>query len=194
MAATHQRVLRIKLDLSKIEHVLDLQTWRGNETRFELGLFKDGKVVDTSGIESVNCKIRSGRLSEVILADKTVVLSDTELTSVAWASAESASAEMSFTNSEMNLELAGRECAKFYIVFTAVGVGGGEQTLAAGEIKFLEDNNGAGDPPAENPGAALTLGQADARYLQDVDVLAVVEGEYGDPGADFVRIFEAGLN
>jgi hypothetical protein len=37
-------------------------------------------------------------------------------------------------------------------------------TLAGGSLILHEDNNAAADPPPENPGTAITLEQADARY------------------------------
>jgi len=161
------RTIRQKLDIES-DSPLDLSAWRNNSTIFEIAVYQGTSVADISDVESINLKIRPSRVSETILADQTDSVFDETLTNATWLDGTKQHASFTFTNSEMNLDLDSHYEAEFWIVFTAILDGGEERTLATGTITFKEDNNGAGDPPEENAGTAITLEQADARYLQSI--------------------------
>jgi len=158
------RTIRQKLDIDS-DTPLDFSAWRNNSTIFEIAVYQGTSVADISDVESINLKIRPSRVSETILADQTDSVFDETLTNATWLDGTKQHASFTFTNSEMNLDLDSQYEAEFWIVFTAILDGGEERTLATGTITFKEDNNGAGDPPEENLGTAITLEQADARYL-----------------------------
>jgi len=162
------RTIRQKLDIDS-DTPLDLSAWRNNSTVFQIAVYQGSTVADISDVESINLKIRPSRVSETILADQTDTVFDETLTNATWLDGTKQHASFTFDNSEMNLDLDDQYEAEFWIVFTAILDGGEERTLATGTITFKEDNNGAGDPPAENPGTAITIDQADARYPQLTD-------------------------
>jgi hypothetical protein len=110
----------------------------------------------------------AGRLSAVVLADKTITSFDDTLASSTWTDASKQHGVFDFTNAEMNLAVEGSG-SEFWIVFTAILSSGEERTLQAGNLMIYEDNNEAADPVPENTGTALTLEQGDARYINEED-------------------------
>ncbi len=144
-----------------------VETVRGNATAFQTTVFDAaGAIHDLSGVQSLNLKVRaSQQFGSAILADKTLAAEELDLTVTqeTWADGTKQHAEFSFSNAEMNLD-PGDNRATWWLVITAMMTGGEEVTLCAGPVIWHEDNNAPGDPPPENPGTAITLEQADARY------------------------------
>jgi hypothetical protein len=144
------------------------ETVRGNATRFEFGFFSAvGVLYDLSDVESVNLKLLPGQTIIGTLADQTLAAEDLDLTldTESWADGSKAHAAFEFTNAEMNIDPQGVR-RSLWLVVTAIMTSGSEVTLAAGNFFIHEDNNAAADPPPENPGTAITLEQADARYTR----------------------------
>ena len=141
-----------------------IETVRGNATRMEFGLFDQaGAVLDLADVQSLNLKIQPGRDIAGPLADQTITEFDLTLDEATWNDGSKQHAVFEFSNSQMNLQTGG-ESRGFWLVITAILTGGEEVTIYGGAFVIHEDNNAAGDPPPENPGTALTLEQADARY------------------------------
>lgn len=143
------------------------ETVRGNATRFEFGFFRaNGAAYDLSNVDSLSMRLMASQTVATILADKTLDLADLDLTLTAetWADGTKQHAVFEFSNAEMNIDPSG-ERRTVWLVVTAILDNGSELTLGGSKFFIHEDNNGAADPPPENPGTAITLEEADARYL-----------------------------
>ena len=163
--AIGERIIRAKLDLSLApSSLLRFETWQANATTFQIGVFSGTTVESVSDVQSINCRVMAGRLSAVVLADKTITSFDDTLASSTWTDASKQHGVFDFKNAEMNLAVEGSG-SEFWIVFTAILSSGEERTLQAGNLMIYEDNNEAADPVPENTGTALTLEQGDARYM-----------------------------
>lgn len=145
-----------------------IESARGNATKFQFGFFDTAdEPLDLSEVDSLNLKIQPAQTpGGSVLADKTLAAEDLDLamTAETWADGTAQHAEFSLTNAEMNIDPQGPK-RTVWAVITAIMAGGEEVTLGAGAFVIHEDNNTAADPPPENPGTAITLEQADARYL-----------------------------
>ncbi len=140
---------------------------RANATRFEFGFFTAAGVAHSlTNVESLNLRIMPSQTDETeVLADQTVTSIDNTMAANTWADGSKQHAVFTFTNAEMNLEVGASSPKSLWLVVTAIMDDGTEYTFAGGVFLLHEDNNAAADPPPENPGTAITLEQADARYL-----------------------------
>lgn len=189
MALTNRQV-RVKVNLAKAfpDPLVDFhsgqpaESVRGNATRFEFGFFKTADVVASlTNVESLNLRLMASQTDDTILADKTILLADLDLTMTAetWLDETKEHAVFELDNAEMNLDTQGKR-RTLWLVVTAILDSGSELTLAGGDFFLHEDNNEAADPPPENPGVALTVEQGDARYLQI--------GEEANPNSGFKTV------
>ena len=155
------------------------ETVRGNATRFEFGFFtRQGAIYNLSLVESVTLKIQPSRLVNAALAEKTLAAEDLDLTLDAgsWADGSKAHAAFEFTNAEMNIDPVTVRKTYWFVV-TAILSSGTKVTLSGGNFFIHEGNDAPGDPPPENLGTAITMEQADARYLSN--------GVGNDPNSGF---------
>ena len=75
--AIGERIIRSKLDLSLApSSLLRFETWEGNATTFQIGVFSGTAVESVSDVQSVNCRVMASRLSAVALADQTIAEHD----------------------------------------------------------------------------------------------------------------------
>ena len=162
----------ITTPLTDFYHRQNIETVQGNSTRFEFGfLTQEGEIYDMSNVESLNLKLLPSQTEAGALADQTLAAADLDLTVNAetWADGSKQHAVFAFTNGEMNLPTGTTARKVLWLVVTAILTDGSENTLAAGNLVLHEDNNATSDPPPENPGTAITLEQADARYAALAD-------------------------
>lgn len=145
---------------------------RGNATRFEFGFFgTDGEPMDLSGVQSLNLKIQPSQTKDGVLADKTVTDIGTIADLADWNGGSACHAAFEFSGAEMNIPVP-QSPRELWLAVSAIFTEGGKRTLTGGQILLHEDNTGSNATPPENPGAYLTLEQADARYPQPVAPLA----------------------
>lgn len=171
MGEVQKRTLRVKLDTSlELFTALALQTWRGNALDLEIGINDADGVASISNISSVNVKVQTSQTNNTTLMDSTVAAADMDstLTAATWENGTKQHATFSFTNAQTNLTLGDGE-KDFWIVFTALLTGGETVTLGAGFLTVHEDNDTTAGDPDVNPGTAITLEQADARYYKEDD-------------------------
>jgi hypothetical protein len=141
-----------------------IETVRGNFTRFEFGFFNvAGVALDLSDIESLNLKLQPSQTVAGLLADQTITVLDNTLTAETWADGSKQHAVFEFSNAEMNIDPQG-EVRQLWCVLTGITTTGREITPIGSSMLLHEDNNGTADPAPENPGTAITMEQADARY------------------------------
>lgn len=166
-----------------------IETARGNATAIQLGFFsaRTNDVLDMEDVESLTLLIQPSQTENDPLASKTLELADLDLTMDAetWADGTKQHAEFSFTNAEMNINPSGTK-KTFWLVVTALMMDGTKVTLAAGSFIVHEDNDAAADPPPENPGTAITLEEADARYVRGRCILR--ETDEGPPTLPLIRV------
>jgi hypothetical protein len=153
-----------------------IESVRGNATTFQFSFFTqpDDVICDLSSVESLNLKIQPQQTpSGVTLADKSIAAGDLDLTTTAmsWASGAKCQAEFHLSNAEMNLNPEGSKKV-LWLVITAILTDGNEVTLAGGNFILHEDNNATAGSPPVNPGAGITLEQADARYANGLSLSA----------------------
>lgn len=143
----------------------NIETVRGNATRFEFGFFDfSGVAMDLSSVESLNLKIQPDQVTPGVLADKTISVLDLTMDAESWADGTKEHALFELSNAEMNID-PDTTSRPLWLVVTAITTAGDEVTLCGGTLLLKEDNNGTADPPPEFPGTSITLEQADARYL-----------------------------
>lgn len=166
-----------------------IETARGNATSIQLGFFsaRTNEVLDLSDVESLTLLIQPSQTENDPLASKTLAAAALDLTLAAetWADGTKQHAEFSFTNAEMNINPSGSK-KTFWLVVTALMDDGTKVTLAAGSFILHEDNDAAADPPPENPGTAITVEEADARYQQGLCLLRTANE--GPPTNPLIRV------
>lgn len=143
-----------------------IESVKGNATRFEFGFLNlAGEIYDLSNVQTLNLKIKTSQTVNTSLADQTLAAEDLDLTTTleTWKDGTQQHAVFVLSNAEMNLPVSATK-AVLWLVVTAILADGSEFTLTGGNITLHQDNNDAADPAPENPGTALTIDQADARY------------------------------
>jgi hypothetical protein len=147
------------------------QTWRGNVLRVDAGLFAglanflvttDDQIIDltASGLQSLTLEVTASLDSAASrLMAKTVSSFDNTLTSAAWNAGTAQHAIFLFSETETNIA-----AGKYFLILSGI-TAAGPFTFGVTELTVLEDGTPGdiADPP-ENPGSAISLEQADARY------------------------------
>lgn len=167
MAELGTRTIRVKLDTSvALPSNLDIASWRGNALDLEVGIFDTSSTVASiTNVTSVNVKVQASQTDNTTLMDSTVAFAsmDAALTAETWSDGTAQHATFAFTNAQANLTITD-SLHKYWIVFTALLSSGDTVTLAAGDFTLHEDNDTTAGDPDVNPGTAITLEEADARY------------------------------
>jgi hypothetical protein len=144
-----------------------IESVRGNATIFQFGFFDHlSAVYDLSEVESLTLKIQPSQTpggSTLVSQTLAAAALDLTLDATTWGNETKQHAVFSFTNAQMNFTI-GATRKSFWLVITAILTDGKEVTLAGGDFILHEDNNATAGVPDENPGTAITLEQADARY------------------------------
>ncbi len=169
--------IRLRADARSRQPLLDFYTnatpqgWVRAATQFEIALASGGGLVDVTNlasvtIEAVPCANKDGaRVFSKTLAGSAL---DPGLTEATWAEGSRQHALFVLTSAEMNVALpSGADRADFWLVVTAITTAGDPLVCGTGRLVLADDGtfNNAPPPPA-NPGAGITIDQADARYLR----------------------------
>lgn len=149
------------------------QTWRGNVLRVDVGLFAglanflvttDDQVIDlvASGLQSLTLEVKAALdPAAARLMAKTVASFDNSLTAAAWNAGTGQHCTFLFSETETNIA-----AGQYFLIITGI-TSDGPFTFGVTELSVLEDGSpGNAENPAANPGSAISLEQADARYAQ----------------------------
>ena len=162
------------------------QGWVGAATQFEVALARAGTLVDVSNLASVTIEAspdtaRDG--ARVFARTLPGSALDPTLTEATWADGSQQHALFVFSSAEMNVALDGAERAEFWLVVTALTNAGDPLVCGAGRFTLVDDGAfTSAPPPPANPGAGVTIAQADARYVQPAGVLNFAPGITGASG------------
>ncbi len=168
------------------------QGWVRAATQFEVALARGGVLVDVGNLSSVTLEAspetnRDGaRVFSRTLAGSAL---DASLTEATWADGSKQHALFTFSSAEMNVALGGEARADFWLVVTALTTVGDPLVCGAGKFTLVDDGAfAAAPPPPANPGAGITVAQADTRYAQAAGVLNFAPGITGTTGGDGVHL------
>jgi hypothetical protein len=147
------------------------QIWRGNVLRVDAGLFAglanfllttDDQIIDltASGLGSLTLEVKATLdTTAPNLMAKTVSVFDDSLTAAGWNAGTAQHATFLFSDSETNIA-----AGKKFLVLSGI-TGAGPFTYGVTEFTVLEDGTPSDAPdPETNPGSAISLEEADARY------------------------------
>ncbi len=184
--------IRLRTDERRRSPLLDAftnatpQGWVKSATQFEVALARGGALVDVSNLSSVTLEAspadgRDGaRVFSRTLAGSAL---DGSLTEATWADGSKQHALFVFSSGEMNVALNGADRADFWLVVTALTNAGDPLVCGAGRLTMADDGAFASaPPPPANPGAGMTIAQADVRYAQTTGVLNFASGVTGTSG------------
>jgi len=149
--------------------------WRANDLQWAFGLFdtpSDPSVI--SSVSSATLQARLGGATGSVVIHKTSS-SLTQLADLAAWTGGGATVTFTLSDAETNVALGGKDRAILWISLTILTNDGKERTVAAGPVYMFETGAAAASPPPEYPGAALTLDQADGRYLKIADEISDVD-------------------
>lgn len=144
------------------------QGWVRAATQFEIALASNGDLVDVSNLSSVTLEAApfDDKDGPRVLS-RTLPLSalDAGLTEATWADGSRQHALFVFSSGEMNVALSGADHADFWLVVTALTAAGDPIVCGTGKLILADDGTfNAAPPPPANPGAGITVTQADLRY------------------------------
>lgn len=146
---------------------LTLDFYRAIPLSIEVAVFDAAGIASLTGVTSITLMVKATRegTDAAALMSKTVS-SFTSCTAPQWIAGTNEQAAFEFTAAECNLDLSGGSKAAFWLVFKGLLSTGDEVILGTGRATCYEANaTAAGDPP-ENPNPAISLGDADARYVR----------------------------
>ncbi len=162
------------------------QGWVAAATQFEVALARGGALVDVSNLASVTLQASpEGERDGARVFSRTLAGSalDASLNEATWADGSMQHALFVFSSAEMNIALGGADRADFWLVVTALTTAGDPLVCGAGRLTMVDDGAFASAlPPPSNPGAGLTLAQADLRYAPQAAVLHFAPGITGTNG------------
>jgi hypothetical protein len=144
------------------------QGWSAASTQFEVAFASRGTLVDVTNLSSVRLdgvayNNRDGaRLFSQTLPGSSL---NNTLTLDTWEDGSQQHALFVFDQSAMNIVPSGAQTLQVWLIITALTVSGDQLVCGAGMMTFNDDGAfaSAASPPA-NAGAAISLGDADARY------------------------------
>lgn len=150
---------------------LQVRIHRGKTYRFEIGIFDKEVWQETiSQFASVNLQVRATRTSAAII-DVTVVVSATTVAESAWDSKTDQHVVLTLTGAQTNaLTVPSPFETTFWLALSATTTGGEVVTLAAGDMKGIEDG-------AQYSGSTPVSG--DPAYLTAAQTIAAIESAVG---------------
>lgn len=171
-------LLRLLPDAANRAHFVDSLTtqtpviWRGNYQRWDVALAcglqnnvltSDDQLIDLTGsaLQSLTVEVKQtlDPAADRLMAQTVTVFDDT-LTAAGWNAQTNQHATFLFSDSEANLTP-----GTYYLILSGIITGAGPYTFGVTEFTVQEDGTpGNTDDPAPNPGSAISLEQADARY------------------------------
>ena len=172
----HRQGIRLRADERSRQPLLDAYTnatpqgWVRAATQFEVALASGGALVDVANLSSVTLAAAPyGDRGGARAFSRTLAGSDLDntLTEAAWADGSAQHALFAFSNAEMNLPLGGADAADFWLVVTALTQAGDGIVCGTGRLTVRDDGAFTDTPPPPaNPGAGITVDQADVRYAR----------------------------
>jgi hypothetical protein len=171
-----QRRVRIAVDVASFRGPRDVLTggtptnWKGNTARYEVGFFfglnggaptAANQVVDAGDYESLTMEVKASPEATENLMAKTVAHDGfSTLAYTTWNDRTAQHVAFEFSATEANIAV-----GKHHLVFSGITSDGNVVTLGVGTLIVKEDGTPLdAEDPAPNPGSAISLEQADARY------------------------------
>lgn len=179
---------RQKLDYTKTpDYDLDISIWRSGAVNIDIGVFAGESVASLSGVTSVTMRVKENRYSTANLISKTVAAASFGSPDApTWLNGTAQHARFELSSSDTNIDTVEQTGKReLHVVFTALNGDGNTIPLGAGMITILDDNDSTASDPSENPDAAMSPAQADARYLR---WYSAVTGLTGSTAADLDSI------
>ncbi|GAA5137367.1 hypothetical protein GCM10023213_13940 [Prosthecobacter algae] len=167
MATIHTQRLKCDRNARFSQASLTAEMWRGRATVFKLGLFEGDAIASIEGITSVTLRVKESRsvgAADLMVATVAAVDLD-QITGAQWLAKTGQTADIEFTNAQCNLSITG-DSAKYWMVVEALLATGGRIIFGAGFLTVFESAADAVGDPDANPGAPITLEEADARYVR----------------------------
>lgn len=169
--------LRLKLTQPSVSQTpVALSAWRGNATDIDVAIYDDAGVAEISDVQSITLRVKADRLIETSLIEQVVSAFDATLDDATWLDGTKQHLTYELSNEDMMRDLSGTTSNTFWIVFLAILTDGSELTLGAGNLTIHEDNSEASPLTPSTASTAISLEQADARYIN------VGEGGSGGDG------------
>lgn len=155
--------IRLRCDGERYSSAIDVATgntpahWVGTNLRVELAAFYLAQLVDVSLYSSITVEVRNTSRTGDILMSKTTGTLNNALAESEWDAGTAQHAVLQFSAAETKLSLAGLS-KEFWLVVSAVGVGGEQVTLGACKFTMHEDGHDASLPVAPVVGGNLVTG------------------------------------
>ncbi|MDR1233372.1 MAG: hypothetical protein LBJ75_03915, partial [Puniceicoccales bacterium] len=169
-------IVRIKADTSSFNNPIDVlrgeipQFWRGNDIRFEIGIFDGENVLSVSNYASISLAIRKltddGKVpsaSTPALMQKVCTSFDDTLTSETWGNGTKQHAAIPFSSGESNV-VAGDHWLSIWA--TTSDTTPKIITLCAGIVRILEVGGGNFSTPPDPIKIYYTSNECDDRFIQ----------------------------
>lgn len=152
----------------------------------DIAVFNKGVLDDLANLTGIIFRAMASRHASTNLIYSLQSTLDTSVTIADWLDGLDEHATISLSAADMNVAMTSATATNrtLYCVVEATRASGGNIPLGEGHITLLKTGATA-DPPGENPGAAITEEEADARYLR---------GYISDGGGAFVIQDEDGVD
>lgn len=157
---------RLKLDTraTRDRAAFSATLWRASAVALELGFFEGGAVLDLTGVTSITLRVRSARLAEAVLLEKTVAAAAfTSCTVPQWTAGTHEHVRLELTSAETNITI-GFKNAVLHVTVSAQLSTGSVQVLGMGEINLVDANAVSGDV-SPGAGTAVTLEECNALFV-----------------------------
>ncbi len=184
MEQAQAQTLRLRADETSRQSMLDANTnatpqaWARAATQFEVGLASGGALVDVGNLASVTLEASpSANRDGARVISLTVALAslDNTLTEATWTDGSKQHALFRFTAAQMNFLASGTASANFWIVISALTTAGDPIIFGAGTLQVIDPGtNFTASTPPPNPGAYLTIDQANALFATSAVVAPLV--------------------
>jgi hypothetical protein len=168
------RRIRLAADAGKktSEKIKDVFTggtpelWRGNDVRFEIGLFLDSTILsDISNIATLTLEVKDAAdKTGAPLMTKTLTSGDlTACLDADWTAKTGQHGVIEFTGTESNIPV-----ASYWLVISATTTDspGKSITIGATDFSIVEDGAGSAGSPATYENNVYTKGESDGRFVQ----------------------------
>lgn len=159
------RRLQIDTAADKSRPQFSVPAWRASALALEFGIFEAGAVLSLAEVSSITLRVRKARLATALLLERTVAAADFTSCSLAqWAAGTHEHLRVELTSDAMNIAT-GALTSTLHVTLSATLSSGSVQVLGIGSLVLTDANAVAGEAPDE-VGTALTLAEADARFVR----------------------------
>ena len=156
--------IRLRCDGERYSSPIDAATgntpqhWIGTNLQVEIASFYLSQIVDVNLYDSITVEVRAESRVGDILMQKTTSAFNNALLESQWDDGTAQHAVLQFSAAETKLALGSNLSKDFWIVVSAVGIGGEQVTLGAGKITMHEDGHDPSLPVAPVVGGNLVTG------------------------------------